>query len=139
MRARRGWLSPERLWGALVGALLLVFALGQAPIAAGAPAAGGAGDRMAVEISFGRAEQEGRFRCTTTVQDLVSGTVLAQPELVLPEGENGTVTVGGESEAYELMVTAFVSEGGRQLDHAVVLRRGGAITASQSLTFHFDD
>ena len=126
-------------WGSVGGAALLLAVLGWAVAAGGAPAAGARGDRVGVEVSFSRAtDAEGRFRCTTTVTDLVSGTVLARPELVLPERENGTVTIGGEEAGWELVVTAYVSEGGRRLDHAVVLRRGGEITSSQSLAFHFD-
>lgn len=130
--------DPSRRWGALVAAALLALGLGWSPPATGAPAAGAGGERMGVEVSFGRAEEAGRYRCTTTVRDLVAGTILAEPEMVLPEQENGTLRLGGEEEGWELLVTAFVSEGGRRLDHAVVLRRGGEITASQSLTFHFD-
>lgn len=129
--------SPWR--GSVGAAALVLVVLGWAAAAGGAPAAGTQGDRIGVEVSFSRAtDAEGRYRCTTTVTDLVAGTVLARPELVLPERENGTVTIDGEEAGWELVVTAFVSEGGKRLDHAVVLRRGGEIAASQSLTFHFD-
>jgi hypothetical protein len=110
---------------------LLALAVSTPADAQAAPPA----ERIGVEMTIRRADgDEAQYLCRTTVKDLAAKVVLAEPEFRFRMGENATVRSGGEG--YEVEVSAFVSGGGAQVDHVVVVRRNGQVTASQSMTFH---
>lgn len=110
---------------------LLGLALG-APVHGQSPPAA---ERIGVEMTIRRAEgADGQYVCRTTVKDLAAQAVLAEPEFRFRMGENATVRSSGQG--YEVEVSAFVSGGGAQVDHVVVVRRNGQVTATQSMTFH---
>ncbi|MBP1641733.1 MAG: hypothetical protein H6Q03_402 [Acidobacteria bacterium] len=116
----------------------LIAMLALLALAAGSPAhaqAAPAAERIGVEMTIRRADGGGgQYVCRTTVRDLAAQAVLAEPEFRFRMGENATARSSGEG--YEVEVSAFVSGGGAQVDHVVVVRRKGQVTAAQSMTFH---
>jgi hypothetical protein len=121
-------------------ALLAAWSLGaaaQTPSDTSAPAApaGAVGEKLGVEMTIQKAGAEyGTYVCRTTVTDLRTHTVLDQPSVKFRMGENAKTTTQGDG--YSVEVSVFVSNGGEQVDHVVVLKRDGVITASQAMTVH---
>jgi hypothetical protein len=116
--------------------LSALLALSLLALPTGSPAqVAPAAERIGVEMTIRRADgATGSYLCQTTVKDLAAQTVLAEPQIQFRMGENATVKTSGDG--YEVEVSAFVSGGGAQVDHVVVVRRNGQVTASQSMTFH---
>jgi hypothetical protein len=117
-----------------IGAVLL-GALAAAAGLAAADADVVRGERIGVEVDVQRAG-EATFTCRTTVRDLPTGTVLAAPQVDAREG--ATAIAYGSGAGFEVEVQIVVGAAGEKLDHVVLVRRGGALTSSQSVTLRFD-
>ncbi len=115
-----------------IGVALAALAVGGA--GAQAPAAVPA-DRLGVEFEV-RRTGEAQYLCRTKVTELVSKVVLAEPQLEFQAGGPGQLIT--KADGYEVELSVFVAAGGKRLDHVVILRRGGVVTATQAATVHLD-
>jgi hypothetical protein len=119
--------------------LLAALSLALPLICAGAVVAAGTaaprGERIGVEIDVKRAG-EGVYACRTTVRDLPTSVVIAEPQVEAREG--ATAVALGAGAGFEVEVQLMVAAGGARIDHAVLVRRDGVLTSSQSVTLHLD-
>lgn len=113
----------------------LVAALAVAGAGAQSSAAPVPADRLGVEFEV-RRTGESQYLCRTKVTELVSKMVLAEPQLEFQAGGPGQLIT--KAEGYEVEISVFVAAGGKRLDHVVILRRGGVVTATQAATVHLD-
>jgi hypothetical protein len=115
--------------------VLLALALFAAGAVVAAPGAVPRGERIGVEIDVKRAG-EGLFACRTTVRDLPTSTVIAEPQVEAREG--ATAVALGAGAGFEVEVQLMVAADGERIDHAVLVRRDGVLTSSQSVTLYLD-
>lgn len=122
----------------LAGLTAAVLAAGPACAAGEAAAAPpGTGERIGVEITVSKASAEaGRYTCTTTVKDLVSQQVLAAPRIQFRPGEPAQLHTTDPASGLAIEISVAVTGAGEQVDHVVLVRRGGELVASQSVTVH---
>lgn len=120
--------------GSSVSILLALALVGVAAVAA-APDAVPRGERIGVQIDVKRAG-EGIYACRTTVRDLPTSTVIGEPQVEAREGLTAIAVSSGSG--FEIEVQVVVAAGGERVDHAVLVRRAGELTSSQSVTLHLD-
>jgi hypothetical protein len=119
----------------LFSALAVAVSAQTPPGADAAAPAVAPGEKLGVEMTIQKAGPDyGKYVCRTTVTDLRTHTVIAQPTIQFKMGENARMSTAGDG--YSVEVSVFVSNGGEQVDHVVVLKRDGVITASQATTVH---